>query len=84
MSDEQLPPNAVSGRDIMSTAEEVWGMKLCCIKCYELQSLTPTQVISRPMFLCPSCGCKRCPKATDHNLDCTGSNLPGQPGSYYE
>lgn len=36
------------------------------------------------MFLCPFCGNKRCPKATDHRLDCTRSNDPGQPGSAYE
>jgi hypothetical protein len=29
-------------------------------------------------------GNKRCPKATDHELDCTGSNEPGQKGSAYE
>ena len=33
----------------------------------------------------PSCSCgnKRCPKATDHRFECTGSNEPGQPGSIY-
>jgi len=36
------------------------------------------------MFLCPECGNKRCPKATDHRLKCTGSNEPGQAGSMYE
>jgi hypothetical protein len=36
------------------------------------------------MFLCPTCGNKRCPKATDHNLACTGSNDLGQPGSVYQ
>lgn len=35
------------------------------------------------MILCPTCGNKRCPHATDHNLQCTGSNGPGQPGSRY-
>lgn len=35
------------------------------------------------MFLCMECGNKRCPKATDHRLDCTGSNAPGQEGSIY-
>jgi hypothetical protein len=35
------------------------------------------------MFLCPTCGNKRCPKATDHRLDCTDSNEPGQAGSDY-
>ena len=32
---------------------------------------------------CPECHNKRCPKATHHNLNCTGSNEPGQPGSRY-
>jgi len=31
--------------------------------------------------VCPTCGNKRCPKASDHELACTGSNEPGQPGS---
>ena len=35
------------------------------------------------MILCPICGCKRCPKASDHELTCTSSNEPGQPGSVY-
>lgn len=35
------------------------------------------------MVLCPECGNKRCPKASDHALECTGSNEPGQPGSVY-
>jgi hypothetical protein len=36
------------------------------------------------MFLCETCGNKRCPHATDHRLACTNSNAPGQPGSRYE
>lgn len=35
------------------------------------------------MILCSECGNKRCPHATDHEEDCTGSNAPGQPGSSY-
>ena len=35
------------------------------------------------MILCPLCGNKRCPHATDHNNECTNSNEPGQPGSRY-
>lgn len=35
------------------------------------------------MLLCPTCGNKRCPKASDHELTCSGSNEPGQPGSIY-
>jgi hypothetical protein len=40
--------------------------------------------MSVKMFLCPDCGNKRCPKATDHRNDCTNSNEPGQKGSVYE
>lgn len=36
------------------------------------------------MVLCPECGNKRCPKASDHSLKCTGSNESGQAGSVYE
>ena len=36
------------------------------------------------MFLCETCGNKRCPHAADHRHACTGSNEPGQPGSLYE
>lgn len=35
------------------------------------------------MILCPTCGNKRCPHATNHIHPCTGSNEPGQPGSAY-
>jgi len=38
----------------------------------------------RPFIVCPKCGNKRCPHATDRALECTDSNDPGQKGSYYE
>ena len=41
-------------------------------------------VLGSRMILCPDCGCKRCPKASDHMLDCTQSNESGQPGSVYK
>ena len=37
----------------------------------------------RRMCLCPTCGNKRCPRATSHDNACTDSNEPGQPGSNY-
>ena len=40
----------------------------------------PTEML---MMLCQTCGNKRCPKATDCRLACTGSNDPGQVGSVY-
>jgi hypothetical protein len=38
---------------------------------------------STKMVLCHECGNKRCPKASDHRLACTGSNESGQAGSIY-
>lgn len=39
--------------------------------------------IVRGMILCPGCGNKRCPKATYHGHECTGSNESGQHNSRY-
>lgn len=49
------------------------------------RSVDPNDMSSmfRGMVLCVECGNKRCPHATDHRLDCTGSNEVGQPGSIY-
>jgi hypothetical protein len=44
----------------------------------------PMQPPFVPMILCPICGNKRCPHATDPALACTNSNEPGQRGSAYE
>jgi len=49
-----------------------------CYKCSALQGPK-----FRRMIVCPICGNKRCPKASDHTLDCTGSNEPGQEGSVF-
>lgn len=35
------------------------------------------------MIVCPYCGNKRCPHATNHEHPCTNSNDPGQTGSIY-
>ena len=57
-----------------------------CIRCLrERADWTagfPTEMTK--MILCPECGNKRCPKASDHRNACTGSNEPGQPGSVWE
>lgn len=34
----------------------------------------PNTVYNMRMILCPTCGDKRCPKATDHHNDCTGAD----------
>lgn len=55
-----------------------------CIKCFmAVQAANPDKTVFRRMICCGTCGNKRCPKATDHRLGCTGSNEPGQSGSAY-
>lgn len=58
-----------------------------CMNCYEClkdkkEENGLSTVLTR-MIVCPICGNKRCPKATDHNLECTHSNESGQAGSRY-
>jgi len=47
------------------------------------ETCRPITMADMRMVLCPVCGNKRCPAATDHRNACTGSNEPGQPGSSY-
>ena len=54
------------------------GSKCHCRKCIEIGDV--------PMFgwavftVCQKCGNKRCPKASDHRMKCTGSNELNQVG----
>lgn len=52
----------------------------CCRACEAKHRPAP---LARRFIVCPTCGNKRCPKATHHDNQCTGSNEPGQPGSEY-
>ena len=56
-----------------------------CHRCIDEKGLTVNglPLSMTKMILCPECGNKRCPKASDHRLACTNSNDPGQPGSIY-
>jgi hypothetical protein len=49
----------------------------CCKK--ETGGYNATRVV-----VCPDCGNKRCPRATNHELECSGSNDVGQKGSMYK
>lgn len=63
----------------------------CCRKCWTKEHGTNAigigdvlvEPIGMPMIVCSVCGNKRCPRATDHDLPCTGSNDPGQEGSVF-
>lgn len=49
----------------------------------EFDKTTGMPLSAMRMIVCPTCGNKRCPKATDHENACTGSNDIGQGGSIY-
>ena len=57
-----------------------------CRRCEDAErekALARGEVIFARFIVCPTCGNKRCPRATQHDLACTGSNEPGQAGSDY-
>lgn len=58
-----------------------------CYRCVENDTVATgfgvVPFVMTCMIVCATCGNKRCPHATDHNLECTGSNEAGQPGSRY-
>lgn len=55
-----------------------------CIKKFNIvDESTGFPISSSMMITCPICGNKRCPRASDHRLDCTNSNEPDQPGSIF-
>ena len=51
----------------------------CCHACFKANGA----ILMTRMILCPTCGNKRCPRASDHRLECTDINEPGQTGSVY-
>ncbi len=80
------------GVEFMQRYAERLGVQADCIchRCIEENQIKAPgmgdlfNLDSVMMILCPLCGNKRCPKASDHRLACTGSNEVGQPGSVYE
>jgi hypothetical protein len=65
-------------RDIVET--------VVCPRCWATGHSSEAKFCSHcgtPIVVCETCGNKRCPHATHHDLACTGSNEPGQPGSRY-
>ena len=58
----------------------------CCTRCEDknIDPGTGLQLSHIYFIVCQVCGNKRCPKATDHRLECSGSNRPGQIGSLYQ
>ncbi len=55
----------------------------CCSVCQDdcLKNV-PNAWTMVTFITCSECGNKRCPKASAHWQECTGSNDPGQVGSF--
>lgn len=89
-------PYSVSQETFSSNWDNIFGKKSqpqgqtkppChCYNCneYYIPDNQKLPYVLTHMIVCPRCGNKRCPHATDHNLVCTNSNEPGQKGSRYQ
>jgi ribosomal protein S27E len=66
------------------TLPEPWGGTFLRCGCHACQRKLIEFISANRFVVCETCGYKRCPHATDHQLACTGSNEPGQPGSRFE
>jgi hypothetical protein len=77
---------------VFHTEGEVCGCETCSRRVGEVIATADpkadfaTKIANNPvnrMIVCANCGNKRCPHATDHEEECSGSNDPGQEGSSY-
>ncbi|HAY44078.1 MAG TPA: hypothetical protein DCY59_11275 [Micrococcaceae bacterium] len=78
------------GKFIAYTPGEICECGTCSIELQRVIKSTPgmtfADIMNGPlnrMILCPGCGNKRCPRASNHDNECTKSNEAGQPGSDY-
>lgn len=55
----------------------------CAVCEAEARALGHIEPFERSFIVCQTCGNKRCPTASAHWLACSGSNEPGQAGSFY-
>lgn len=74
-----------AAENAVSKADETDDKACGCYTCVDAAlSLLPfPESICFPFIVCPSCGNKRCPKATHHDNGCTRSNEPGQARSRF-
>jgi Zn finger protein HypA/HybF involved in hydrogenase expression len=73
-------PYSVSQETFGNNFDAIFGKKKQATSCNNCYNCTRD---NDHMIVCAQCGNKRCPHGTDHNLACTNSNEPGQPGSRY-
>lgn len=72
---ERITPAQLAERIKRGEKWEVAQQPQCwCTTC------RPQTVSDMRFVVCPTCGNKRCPRANNHAMACTGSNEPGQAG----
>lgn len=77
-SDENIQQYA-GIQDVIGKLSRILEKKNCwCLTC------RPITFDDVRFVVCPDCGNKRCPKANNHENECTNSNEVGQPGSSWE
>lgn len=88
----KMTPNAkLTGREMTTKSRTEFTRapverdvrQCCCLRCIIQRDKEAGILFQSAMQSCSSCGNKRCPKGTNHDLTCTGSNEPGQDGSSY-
>jgi hypothetical protein len=68
---------------LAACAEESASIALPSVAACWCTTCRPITLEDMRFVVCPDCGNKRCPKATDHELACTSSNEAGQAGSRF-
>lgn len=69
-------------RSLREIARRLASAQQAGTKCW-CETCRPQSLADMRFIVCPDCGNKRCPKATDHRNACTNSNEPDQPGSSF-
>lgn len=75
----KYPPEPGEPDCLCLTCSDERVMRLFCT---DISSLFLSRMPFR--YGCEICGNKRCPHHSDHRLECTRSNEPGQPGSFLD
>ena len=79
ITDTKIEPTVVSYTNPVKEQDGCGNCHACLVGVTE----HGLPVTFQRMILCPDCGNKRCPKASNHRNQCTESNEPNQRGSIY-